>query len=258
MRALSDTWFMTQRHFRAFVRQPMYIAFTLIQPVVWLFLFGQLFKRVTELPGFGQGVDYVTYLAPAIVVMSALFGAGWGGMAVLEDLNGGVLDRFLISPVSRGSLIAGRLIVQTLATLIQVLVILLLGALAGARFQHVLAGTLVLMVATNLLATAIGSLSYGLALTARRQESIVAVANFVLQPLQFLSTGFMAAALIPGWIQGAARFNPVNWTLTAGRGALLADPDWGRIFAHLGYLALLVVGCGVLATRAFTSYQRSI
>jgi ABC-2 type transport system permease protein len=87
MRFFSDTWFMTQRHFKAFVRQPMYLAFTLIQPVVWLFLFGQLFKQVTQLPGFGQGVGYVTYLAPAIVVMSALFGAGWGGMGILEDLG---------------------------------------------------------------------------------------------------------------------------------------------------------------------------
>jgi ABC-2 type transport system permease protein len=258
MRVFSDTWFMTQRHFKAFVRQPMYLAFTLIQPIVWLFLFGQLFKRVTDLPGFGQGVDYVTYLAPAIVVMSALFGAGWGGMGILEDLNGGVIDRFLISPVSRSSLIAGRLIVQTLATLIQVLIILVLGALAGARYHQVVMGALVLMVATNLLATAIGSLSYGLALTARRQESIIAVSNFILTPLQFLSTGFMAAALIPGWIRSVAGYNPVNWTLTAGRGALMPQPDWGQIAAHLGYLAALVVVCGVLATRAFRAYQRSI
>jgi ABC-2 type transport system permease protein len=160
--------------------------------------------------------------------------------------------------VSRGSLIAGRLVVQTVATLIQVAIILVLGALAGARYHHVVLGTLVLMVATNLLATAIGSLSYGLALTARRQESIVAVSNFIRTPLQFLSTGFMAAALIPGWIQSVARYNPVNWTLTAGRGALLADPAWGQIGAHLGYLAALVVVCGVLATRAFHAYQRSI
>jgi ABC-2 type transport system permease protein len=258
MGALADTWFMTQRHFKAFIRQPMYVAFTLIQPMVWLFLFGQLFKQVTDLPGFGQGVGYITYLAPAVVVMSALFGAGWGGMGILEDLNGGVLDRFLVSPVHRSSLIAGRLIVQTLSTVIQAVIILLLAAVSGAHFQHVVLGTLVLMVAANLLATAIGSLSYALALVARREESIIAVSNFVLLPLQFLSTGFMAAALIPGWIRNAAAYNPVNWTLAAGRAALLASPDWGSVFAHVGYLALLVAGCGVLSTRAFRSYQRSI
>ena len=258
MLALTHTWYMTQRHFKAFARQPIYVAFTLIQPIIWLFLFGQLFKQVTELPGFGQGVNYVTYLAPAVVVMSALFGAGWGGMGILEDLNGGVIDRFLISPVSRGSLIAGRLIVQGVATIVQAATILILGALAGAEYRQAVLGALILMVAVNLLATAIGSLSYGLALVARKEESIIAVANFVLLPLQFLSTGFMAAALIPGWIRSVAAYNPVNWALTAGRGALMANPAWGSIAAHLGYLALLVVACGLISTRAFRSYQRSI
>jgi ABC-2 type transport system permease protein len=258
MLALTHTWYMTQRHFKAFVRQPVYVAFTLIQPIIWLFMFGQLFKRVTDLPGFGSGVNYITYLAPAVVVMSALFGAGWGGMGILEDLNRGVIDRFLVSPVSRGSLIAGRLIVQTIATVIQAVIILVLGAIAGADYRQAVLGALVLMVAVNLLATAIGSLSYGLALVARREESIIAVSNFVLLPLQFLSTGFMAAALIPGWIRSVAEYNPVNWALTAGRGALLANPAWGSITAHLGYLALLVVFCGLISTRAFRAYQRSI
>jgi ABC-2 type transport system permease protein len=258
MLVLTHTWYMTQRHFKAFLRQPVYVAFTLIQPIIWLFLFGQLFRRITELPGFGQGVNYITYLAPAVVVMSALFGAGWGGMGILDDLNRGVIDRFLVSPVSRVSLIAGRLIVQTLATMIQALVILVLGAFGGATYQHVVLGTLIMLVAANLLATAIGSLSYGLALVVRREESIIGVANFVLLPLQFLSTGFMAAALMPGWMHSAAKFNPVNWTLTAGRGALLADPAWGTIAANLGYLGLLVILCGVLSTRAFRAYQRSV
>jgi len=258
MLALTHTWYMTQRHFRAFVRQPVYLAFTLIQPMIWLFLFGQLFKQVTTLPGFGQGVNYITYLAPSIVVMSALFGSGWGGMGILEDLNRGVIDRFLVSPVSRASLIAGRLIVQTIATVIQAIIILALGAIAGAQYRQAVLGALVLMVAVNLLATAIGSLSYGLALVARKEESIIAVSNFVLLPLQFLSTGFMAAALIPGWIRSVAAYNPVNWALDAGRGALMANPAWGSIAAHLGYLAVLVVACGFISTRAFRSYQRSI
>lgn len=257
MSFLTHTWYMTQRHFRAFLRQPMYVLFTLVQPMIWLFLFGQLFKQVTALPGFGA-TNYITYLAPAVVVMSALFGAGWGGLGMLNDLNRGVLDRYLVSPVSRGAIIAGRLTVQTLATVIQAAIILALGALAGAQYHQVVLGVLVMMVAANLLATAIGSLSYGLALVARQEESIVVVANFVLLPLQFLSTGFMAVVLMPNWMASVARFNPVNWTLSAGRGALGLDPQWSAIGEHLGFLAALVVVCGLLSTRAFRSYQRSI
>jgi ABC-2 type transport system permease protein len=255
--ALSDTWYMTGRAFRAFLRQPMFVAFTLIQPMIWLLLFGQLFKSITQLPNFGAP-NYETYLVPSIVVMSAFFGAGWGGMAILDDLTRGVLDRFLISPVSRSSLIVGRLLVQVLAIVIQAAIILLLGLAVGASYHNVVMGVLVLMVASNLLATAIGALSYGLALMVRREESIIAASNFVLMPLQFTSTGFMALSLIPHWMQEVTRYNPVNWTLVAGRGALESSPDWGPIFENLGYLAILMVACGWLSTRAFRSYQRSM
>ena len=74
------------RQLRALVRQPMYVAVTIVQPLIWLLLFGALFKRVTELPGFTSG-SYIDYLTPGMVVMSALFSAGWNGMAMLTDLN---------------------------------------------------------------------------------------------------------------------------------------------------------------------------
>ena len=257
MRGVADTWYMTGRAFRAFLRQPMYVAFTLIQPMIWLLLFGQLFKSVTEIPGFGAS-NYETYLVPSIVVMSGFFGAGWGGMAILDDLTRGVLDRFLVSPVSRSSLILGRLIVQVLSIVIQAIIILLFGAAVGASYHHLVLGVLVLMVATNLLATAIGALSYGLALLVRREESIIAASNFILMPLQFMSTGFMALILMPHWMQNITKFNPVNWTLVAGRGALGENPSWGPIFENLGYLAVLMVICAWVSTRAFRSYQRSM
>ena len=103
-----------------------------------------------------------------------------------------------------------------------------------------------------------GALSYGLALLVRREESIIAASNFVLMPLQFTSTGFMALSLIPHWMQQVTKYNPVNWTLVAGRGALESSPDWAPIFENLGYLLVLMVGCAWLSTRAFRGYQRSM
>jgi len=91
-----------------------------------------------------------------------------------------------------------------------------------------------------------------------REESIIAASNFILLPLQFMSTGFMALVLMPHWMQDITRYNPVNWTLVAGRGALGASPDWGPIFENLGYLAVLMVICAWVSTRAFRSYQRSM
>jgi hypothetical protein len=73
-----------------------------------------------------------------------------------------------------------------------------------------------------------------------------------------LSSAFMQADLMPGWIQTVARYNPVEWAAQAGRGALTASPDWGLVVSRAGLLAALCLVCTWLATRALRSYQRSI
>src|SRR5258708_36330653 len=109
--ALANSAQITTRSLRAFLRQPSYVAFTLVQPVIWLFLFGQLFKRVVEIPGF-TGSSYLAFLTPGVVAMSALFSTGWSGMSYAIDMERGAMDRFLVSPVRRGALIGGALVYQ--------------------------------------------------------------------------------------------------------------------------------------------------
>jgi len=95
-----NSWDMTRRWVLALWRQPWYVGVTLFQPVVWLLLFGALFKNVVQIPGF-EGTSYKDFLAPGVVIMSAVFSAGWNGMGTIEDLDRGVMDRFLVAPVSR-------------------------------------------------------------------------------------------------------------------------------------------------------------
>src|SRR5215471_10109305 len=79
--SFANVFQITTRYLRSFSRQPFYILVTLVQPVVWLFLFGQLFKSVTQIPGFTAGGSYLGYLTPGIVAMTALMSNGWSGMA---------------------------------------------------------------------------------------------------------------------------------------------------------------------------------
>jgi len=248
---------MTTRHLREIWRQPWYVAITLVQPVIWLLLFGALFKRVVEIPGFGGG-DYVDFLTPGIVVMTALFSAGWSGMAVIEDLNRGVMDRFLVSPVSRASLIAGRLGQLAITITIQSVVVVGLGLAVGARFPGGLAGVAVLVACSVLLAWSVGALSIGLALVARQEETLIGAVQFVVLPATFLSAGLMKQSLAPGWVRSVARFNPVNWAVDAGRAALGSNVDWGLVASRFGLLTLLAIACGCVATRAFHAYQTSV
>ena len=104
---LSHSLTMTDRDLRRLARQPWWIVVTLVQPIIWLLLFGPLFKSITKIPGFGYH-SYIQFLAPGVVIMTAFFSGGWNGMATIDDLNRGVIDRLLVSPMRRSAFFIGH------------------------------------------------------------------------------------------------------------------------------------------------------
>ncbi len=245
------------RSLRFLRREPIYLAFTLVQPAVWLLLFGEVFKRVVELPGF-EGSSYIAYLTPGVVVMTAMMNAGWAGTTFIEDMDRGVMDRYLTSPVRRAALTNGTLAYQGVVTLVQSLIVFGIGLAMGARYDGGVLGVAVVLGAAVLLALIFAALSCAVALLTRTQEALIAVFQFLALPLAFLSSVLMAPALLPGWVDTVATFNPVDWAAVASREALQASPDWSAI---AGRGALLVAACLLaawVATRAFRVYQRSV
>jgi ABC-2 type transport system permease protein len=256
MNLLRHSWYMTVRHLLALKRQPWWIAISLAQPITYLVLYGQLFKRVVELPGF-QASNYITFVTPGIVIMMSIFGGGWNGMGIIMEMDNGVMDRFLVSPVSRFAILAGRLMQMSLVLVVQTVIVLFLGVLLGARFDGGIVGLVVLMISGVLLAVPFGALSNAMGLVLRRTESVIGASNFILLPMIFLSPVFMAPALMPRWIQIASRFNPVGWAVSAARSAMSVQPDWGVIGMNLSLLVVLTLASAWVATQAFRSYQRS-
>ena len=104
---------MTQRHLRALLRQPAWIVVTLVQPVIWLLLFGALFKSIVHCPASPPD-NYADFLTPGIVVMTALFSAGWAGMGILAGLRARDPRPLLVAPSSRGRCCAGPLVQQSI------------------------------------------------------------------------------------------------------------------------------------------------
>ncbi|MGH2485872.1 MAG: ABC transporter permease [Ktedonobacterales bacterium] len=255
--AVTNSNQITARYLRAFLRQPYYVVGTLVQPIIWLLLFGQLFRRVAQIPGFTAG-SYIAFLAPGIVVMSAMLSTGWSGTSYVVDMERGVMNRFLVTPVRRGALIAGELVYQAVMVLLQSLIILGLGYLAGARFKGGVVSIAILFVATMLLGTAFAAFSNALALLLRKQESLIAINVSLTLPLTFLSSTFLPVNLMPEWMRQFAKFNPVNWAVEAGRQTLSSTVDWSAVGVHLGELLALALVCAWLSTRAFRSYQRSV
>jgi len=255
MSFFADTWYLFQRHLLATLRLPIWIAVTLIQPFIWLALFGQLFRRVVEIPGF-EAPSYIEFLTPGVVVMNALFAAAWSGMGLIADLNDGVVDRMLATPVRRGALIAARVLHASFTIGIQSLIILALGLALGAQFPGGLLGALATLVPSMLLGASFAALSSGIALMTRREETLIAIVNFFGLPLSFLSASFMSAALMPDWVLSIATINPVNWAVSAARAAV-AGNDWATVAVNCGLLALVLAATGTFATQAFRAYRRA-
>ncbi|MCI0582816.1 MAG: ABC transporter permease [Chloroflexi bacterium] len=258
MTALAQTSWITARHLRFFLRQPWFVMMALIQPVIWLLLFGALFRSVTEIPGFTTAASYLDYLVPGVLIMTALFGCGWSGMSIIEDLDRSIMDRFLVTPIHRSSIIAGLTTYELVAFGIQAAIIGGLAWLLGARFEGGLLGFGALTLCAGLIGASVAAFSCAMALMLRQRESVIGINTLLTLPLTFLSAAFMPLALVPDWIETAARFNPVNWAVEAGREALLATPDWGFIGPRILGLVVLTLVSMAWATRAFRTYQRSI
>ena len=253
---LRHTGWMVVRQVRNLMREPIWIAMMIIQPMLWLVLYGQLFKRVgAQGPSTGS---YVEFLTPGIVAMNAFFGGMWSGMAMISDLDRHVVDRFLAAPTARAAIVLSQVVRAGITAILQAAILLLVGLALGVRVHGGVAGWITVFAASALLAAVFAGFSHGIALLMRREASMIAAANFVGMPLMFLSSILVSVALMPGWIRGIARFNPVNWGARAMRNAVLYGGFWGPTAIYLCLLVAVAGATSLFATWCFRAYQRSI
>jgi ABC-2 type transport system permease protein len=255
---VAHSTYLTSRSVKALVRQPIFLVITLIQPMFWLLLFGKLFESVVRIPGFESDGTFLEFLTPGVVAMTALFSAMWAGTVYVDDMERGVMDRMLASPVRRGAMINGTLAYQSVTSIVQTAIVLVVALLAGARFHGGAVGVLVTVVAAVLLTVVCAALSNAIALMARSQESLIGISQMLSLPATFLSSAVMDPRLAPHWLQVVARYNPLDWAVVAGRETLLGSPDWGLVWPRLAGLAVLAVLMAWAATRTFSAYQRSL
>ena len=255
---LPDTWHLTGRKLHALVRQPMVLAMGVVQPVIWLFLFGEMFRRVIDIPGFAFQGSYLAYLIPGIVAMNAMSGNMWAGMAMIEEIDRGTLNRFLVTPASRLAIMNAAVAEQAVSTTVQTLIIVGLGWAGGASYPGGAAGIVILIVASIEVGVLWGALSNMTGMLLRAREAIIGVYTFFMLPLMFLSSAFMQPGFLPGWMQAIARWNPLNWEVEMGRSALSASPDWSAIAIRGGGLLALALICVALALRTFRSYAKNV
>jgi len=236
MYALADIWYQSVRHLRTQLRMPVWIFVNLFQPMVWLVLFTQVFKSLSDMPGLG-GVSYLTFLAPGIVVMTVLFGSAWAGMGLLRDIDMGILSKMLATPVSRVSIILSRVFASMVVLVVQALIILLVAVIMGVDIAAGIPGVLLIIVLVSLLGLGFAAFSNGLAITLKRMEPLIGIINFVALPTVFMSSTMMAPDLLPGWLDTVRHFNPVDYAVVGVRGLVLTGYVWSDLWRSLTVLS---------------------
>jgi ABC-2 type transport system permease protein len=253
-----DTWYLTGRKLHALVRQPFVLAMGVIQPVIWLFLFGEMFHKIIDIPGFGYQGSYLGYLIPGIVAMNAMSGNMWAGMSMIEEIDRGTLNRFLVTPASRLAIMNASVVEQAVSTTIQTLIIVGLGYVGGAQFPGGALGIVILVIASIEVGVLWGALSNLTGMLVRDRMAIIGVYTLFMLPLMFLSSAFIQPTFLPGWMQAIASRNPLNWEVQIGRSALSANPDWAAIAIRSGGLLALALLAIAISVTTFRSYAKNV
>jgi ABC transporter DrrB family efflux protein len=247
--ALRDYWGVARRNLKRTVRTPQLVLYT-VQPVMMLLLFRYVFGGAIKTPGG----DYVSFVVPAIFLITVLVGAMTSAIGIAEDLKSGMVDRFRSLPMARSAVLAGRSLTDLARSVISLAVMVGLGVAVGFRF-HSDAGRITLGLLLILaFGFAFSWMNAAIGISAKDPESAQNAATGPAFLLLFASNAIVPASSLPGWLQPFARNQPLGVTTSAVRGLFEGGPAMGDFWISLAWSAGIAV---VFALIAYALYQRS-
>ena len=272
---LHGLWALTNRDLVKWYKNPIQLIISLVQPVVWLGLFGKAFNigalfssqpgvttaevNAVNLATFGT-TSYFPYLGAGMLAFIILFTAAFSGMSVVWDRRFGFTNKALSTPVGRGAIVTSKILQSVVRSLIQAAIVLAIAVILGmdtASFTVLsVAGSFVILF---LMAFGLSSLFVMLALRSSDWQTQMAVINLLNLPLLFASNAMLPVKIMPGWLQSVIRFNPVSYAVDGVRQMLLGSasatgyavlaPLWVDFSVLVGFAALLGILGIVLSWR---------
>ena len=248
---IQETLALTKRLFIQLQRRPSTLAAGIIQPLMWLILFGALFQNVPQ-GLFGDSINYGQFIGAGIIVFTAFGGALNAGLPVMFDREFGFLNRLLVAPlVSRFSIVIASALFIAAMSLVQTAAIVALSAFLGAGLPS-LAGLGLMLAIILMLVLGVTAFSLGLAFALPGHIELIAVIFVTNLPLLFASTALVPLSFMPRWLSTIASLNPLSYAIEPIRylylhshwtlGSIVMQTAWGEI--SMGFtLVLLVVFC---------------
>ena len=218
------------------------------QPLLWLLVFGSAVSRVRELGA--EGVPYKAFLVPGVLAQSVLFIAIFSGMAIIWERDLGITQRILVAPAYRSAIILGKAVSAGARAMIQVAIVLAVVAVIRIPLEWSVLAVVGALVAVLFGATLLSAVSMVIASMVRSREQFMGLGQLVTLPLLFASNALYSVSIMPGWLQGVARFNPLTYLVEMLR-RLLVGVGPNRLLFDIAVLAGGIIVAVAIASRTF-------
>ncbi|GAA4710145.1 ABC transporter permease [Pedococcus ginsenosidimutans] len=242
MRFLRESYIVFRRQLRMNLRNPAWVIIGMLQPILYLLLFGPLLKPL--ITQFGATNAY-TFFVPGMLVQLGIFGAFFAGFSLIGEWREGVIEAERVTPASRTALLVGRLVRDILQLLVQALILVGLGYVMGMRGSA--AGIVFGILLTLLVGGACAAASNALALTTKSEDVMAPVINMVMMPVLLLSGILLPMTIGPKWLLNVSDWMPFRWVVDAVRTAFAGDfatspMVWGSVWAAVLFVAAVAWG----------------
>ena len=246
---MRDTFLIAMNELRVTMRNPFWSVSGLFQPIIYLLLFGPLLNGVASARGF-PGENAIQFFAPGLLIMNALFGAGFEGFTLRDKLDSGFLERLRVTPVSRLALALGFILQSSVNLVIQSLALILCSFFFGLRLD--ILGTFALVILIVLIGISMASMSYRLALVIREGGILAGIINTFVLPAMILSGIMLPVSFGPPLIQAMARLDPFFYAVQAARALInggLGDSSVAVAFLVFAVLAIVTLAVFIRGMR---------
>lgn len=239
--ALRDAGGMTRRNLLRIIRTPRQVFSSIVQPCLILLVFRYMIGGAIHIPG----VDYVDYLVPAIFLEAVLMGGMTTTLALAEDLQMGMVDRFRSLPMARSAVLVGRTSADACRNALALTFVIILGVLVGFRFHNSLGACLAGIALIILFGYAFTWVYAAIGLAVKDPQTAQTVSMLTLFILFFPSSALVPVSTMPGWLQPYAAHQPVTVTVEALRALFGGGPVyhdlWQAISWCIGIFLLFLV-----------------
>jgi ABC-2 type transport system permease protein len=236
-----------QRHMRILLRNPVWVFFGLTQPILYLALFGPLLTRVRT-GGLGGSASWSVFV-PGLLLQLTIFGAGFAGFGIIQEMREGVLDRQRVTPAPRLALLLGRSLGNVVTIAVQAFIIVLVAIPFG--LSPTWGGVLLSIVAVCVLALGISAASYSMGIILKDEDSFAPFIQGVSLPLLLLSGVLLPMSLAPTWLHNLSKANPLTYLVDATRSLFVGHYSATDVMTGAIVTAALTVVLAWWGTRAF-------